>query len=907
MTEFKEEVSNVVTEQQVMTLADEVQGESFERLGETPIVSGEALENRTHNIRDFLTRFVQIDVVSITESMAQNHVVASHGFPSTLIKKEMVAEKLSGFKYLRGSIVVRVQVNSQIMQCGALQCMMMPVESPSDIFNSQVSTSILNASQVPGGMLLISKGNVFEYTQPFVYPTTAYDMTIAQPDYVTMIIKVLSPLRGNGEDITLTVFARFDEDVEVSMPTSIPLYLAPDLLFSQLKRIRMDEETSRKVDGLAEVFRIMRGIQNQGLGETPKPAGGPISGVLSTVGNIGTMLAGSGIPVLSEVGAIGSMIGGIGSTIASAFGFSKPDNNATQNLTFPSIFKGVNNSNYSHTHHQMALDVQNKLSIDRHPYGTPVDEMAIAACTRTPSLIRTYNLTNTKAAGSLLWKQVVTPMYFEAASFTTEAAVDMSSIAFATSAFEFWRGSLNYTFVFVKTVFHSCRLMVVWIPSDDPVPEQYNDVLAKNFSVMIDLSEEKMEQGISIPYIQALQWLSTVNTKYRYSNGHVAVYLINKLVNASNSSPSIDILTYLHAGQDFEVAIPRTPAIFDGRTQYGVVPKSIAPGVWKLKLKNAPQNGQNVVIWTSPTGATSEGSFDCGTISNTCDSPGPIYNVEPNVCFVSGSVTPFSRIRFWVNSETIGVLFPDSIPLCHWQEEIPFLNKIVIEVSYLEKMVLRNLESVNQINRTECIAGLDNPSVATGEKISTPARNVTIGEEVKSIRALIKRNHPIAEYHEVTIDGKTWIVVNALTPVTSAQSTSVPYKDFFLPAFRFQSGSMRYYLLLKNSIANNLMLYFIPNAFTLTQDPSKMNTSQVQFVPVIEGVCKIEIPYYNRNVVSIVGDLETFSDLQQTFHLLVFEKPTDDWELQVSAGEDFSMGYYIGAPQMRITGVITST
>nr|ULF99670.1 MAG: hypothetical protein 2 [Picornavirales sp.] len=907
MSDFKEENADVVQQQQLMTLADETTGESFQRVLEEPIVSGEEKENRMHSIKDFLTRFTKIDTVTVTESMAPNHVIATHNFPSTLLKLENYYEKCSGFKYLRGSIVVRVQTNIQIQQCMVLQCMMMPVESPNDKFNSQVTTSLFNASQTPGGVFQLAKGNEFEYTQPFVYPLTAYDMTINTPDYVTMIIKVLAPLRGNGTDITLTILARFGDDVEVSMPTSVPLYYTPTVIFRQLsKYIDMSKEDAVKIEGMAAMYKTMKQLQNQGIvdEQTKVSGGGPISSVLGAVGTIGSTLASTGIPVLSEVGAVGSVIGKVGGMLASAFGFSTPDNNSNQVLTFPSILKGINNSDYTNTHHQMALNVGNKLSIDRHVYGTPVDEMALSAIARTPTLIDSVQLTNTVAANTLLKTIIVTPMVY---NYLTEppirgSEVDVSSMTLAACGFAYWRGSINYVIVPNKTTFHSARLAVVWFNGyeNSPLPSTYDESFGKNFSIMLDLTESRMEYGFNVPYIQALQWLAT-SGNLKHANGKIGIYLINQLVNASNTSPTIDLLLYAYAGIDMQFAVPQTPALFYGIKQVVILPKTIAFRYWTLKRPLT--EGEEVFTWVSPDGVESTETYtvqpSTGTIVYTdLVIPVTYYDTVSNTPLVTN--VAFKRNDFGQHL----AMFNFNNGAGIWDDSYSWKFSEKFSLVPAQSEALKHLLLEVQINRTECISGKEQDSIATGEIVSTPAHNLTIGEEIKSTRCLIKRAHPIVDYREVVVGEKTFIVIDALVPVTRTNLSTVPYKDFYSPAFRFQSGSMRYYLTLMSAVpSKNLIVYFLPNQKSLDLDPSTLCVSQVIYCPIQEGSCKIEVPFYNRNPLAVIGDLETHTDLQQNFHLLVFEKPSSDWTIHVAAGEDFSFGYYIGAPRMQVSFV----
>lgn len=860
MNDFKENPSDIIETQQVMTLADETVGENFERIMEKPILSGEERENRTHGITDFLTRFTKIQTVTLSEGMEQNHVVAKHGFPSTLLKLENYAEKCQGFKYLRGGIVVRVQSNLQMMQQMALQCMMMPVESPNDVFDSQVNTSIKNASQTPGGVYLVSKDNVFEYTQPFVYPTTAYDMTISSPDYVTMIIKVLSPLRGNGEDVTLTIFARFADDVQVSMPTSDLLYYTPTILINQLKRCDMSVEDAEKIEGVMRNARIRRLIRNEGTVDEERAvsAGGPVSNVLSAVGNLGSTLAATGIPVLDTIGTVGSVIGNVGSKIASIFGFSEPDNNTVQTLTFPSISKGMNNSNYPHTHHQMALSVENKLAVDRQIYGTPVDEMALQAIVRTPTLIRTHNLSNTDVSGSRMFWVPVTPVDVDSGTDWR----DVSALTFGALSFAYWRGSINYVLVPVKTKFHSARIIAVWFNSSKLPPATYDETMSKNFSVMIDLSDERMEYGFSVPYIQALQWLTVSDSNYKAVNGYIGFYLINKLVNASNTSPSIDLLLYHYAGNDFQVAVPQTPSIWVNDKLETLIPKSIKYGYWTLTTPDSkPAPGQVHFKWKSPQGVESDAVYPVQ--EHVVDKPASEYTwytVTPPVIVYNAEPIVVTSILFGVNTNAgpgeNGVILAFNGDFPWWSN---YQYRTDQKIFLAARAAINDLYGVeNQINRTDCIAGLEQRSIASGETISLPAANVTIGEEIASIRTLIKRAHPIVDFKRVWIGEKHWIVVDALLPVTHTSSISVPYKDFFSPGFRFQSGSMRYILSALNMVGNkSLLVYFLPGQSVLRADPSTLNSSQVIYCPVIEGICKIEVPYYNRNVMAIIGDLET--------------------------------------------------
>jgi hypothetical protein len=136
---------------------------------------------------------------------------------------------------------------------------------------------------------------------------------------------------------------------------------------------------------------------------------------------------------------------------------------------------------------------------------------------------------------------------------------------YIANMFQYWRTGFTFTFKFVKTEFHSGRLMVVFSPGNSAIGFTDSRFCYRE---ILDLRESN-EFTITIPYTSTLPYQSMGGpgeTLGAGSIGSLRIFVLNPLVGPSTVSTGIDCIVEVCADDTFEVAVPRnvfnTPVLY---------------------------------------------------------------------------------------------------------------------------------------------------------------------------------------------------------------------------------------------------------------------------------------------------------------------------------------------------------
>jgi len=134
---------------------------------------------------------------------------------------------------------------------------------------------------------------------------------------------------------------------------------------------------------------------------------------------------------------------------------------------------------------------------------------------------------------------------------------------FASSAFAFWRGSIIFTFKFVKTKFHSGRVRLYFQPGLVAFGASQSNF---NYSQVVDIRSET-EVSFTVPYINTKPWClldtgTPINTISEINfTGVLYMEVLNELKANSSVGASINVLVEVAGGPDYELAAPCAPII----------------------------------------------------------------------------------------------------------------------------------------------------------------------------------------------------------------------------------------------------------------------------------------------------------------------------------------------------------
>jgi len=644
-------------------------------------------------------------------------------------------------------------------------------------------------------------------------------------------------------------------------------------------------------------------------------AGCPIATITGAVGSLSQIAM--GIPGLSSIAGVVNTVAGIGNSIASAMGWSKPTSSQIITQVRPILGRDMISSDGPDAATQLGLFRDNSLDCSSTVFGTDIDEMSIDYIVRKPQRIGAFNFSTTSAENSLLATFPLNPIDLTTDYMSTTAIT--TNLGYISSMFAYWKGGINLTFKFAKTSFHSGRIIFLWYNNNGAPPSVYVPDLAKHYAVQLDL-KEKFELLVKAPYIQANIWLATNSTgQFKATNGTIAVYVINQLKASGLASNTIECLVEAHAATDFEVCMPVTPqlGVFYARPPTAIPPFECGPVVY---LGFNPEDTR--VSMTTPWDDNTVSGIALYSFNSSIAPLGSYAIINDNKYYFSTVGTGYIIYRWRaIDVMTFEMDFtiydPAQSPPSRYTFSETFIytqapDASIIGVCY-PVFSRKHEKFTSHVGVDDSYKGIDGINITSMPEIQTSGLNaLTVGETVKSLRALCKRYlYDFAWSTYVDEDSRLYLVINPHNYQATSTTGATNYLNYLFPAFRFNKGSRRFKLAItskNHEVARAIYpYYYVPN-FGVDVPPRDLSAGcmPVSFYdPDVEGICEFSVPYYNRNSITINGDVTDESLLSPVpsrvfFDLGITDPETLDIRLWSNIGEDFSLGGYLSAPTLTL-------
>lgn len=542
----------------------------------TDYLSMTTREDRIHTIKDFLSRPIIIQTGLWSSATTAETQLYTANFPEVLISNTMYQEKLRGFVGLRATLVIKVQVNSQPFQQGRLMLQYYPYAQYMPNRVSLVNSTLQGRSGCPRTDLDLSVGTEVEMRIPYVSPHVYYNLITGQGSFGAIYLVVYSQLRdqvtGTGS-VEYTVWAHL-EDVDVQYPTGANIFTGSSPNFASLGQKMSDGKFTEK--DLRDIWT------SKAYNKQPDKIFAQVASEITQLKESGTISSGigqvsEGLSTMSKIPILGNMftkpawISAQVSNIFKMLGFSKP---TVQGLPCESKLRGqVRMANFdgADTSHKLALSAQNEIETKSGLSGTSADEMDLSHVLSIPNFWDRFTWNTTDATSSILWDNYVTPMKIKPYSSTILDRFRCTHMGFVANTHGYWRGSIVYTFKFVKTQFHSGRLRISFIPFyyNTTISTGVPDV-SRTQKVIVDL-RTSTEVSFTIPYVSSRPWMYCIRPEaswlgtdnalmYNAVTGIVRVEVLNQLVAANNVFQSIDTIVEVSGGPDLTFAAPMAPS-----------------------------------------------------------------------------------------------------------------------------------------------------------------------------------------------------------------------------------------------------------------------------------------------------------------------------------------------------------
>lgn len=496
---------------------------------------------KNHSIHDFLGRPVII-AQGTWGSQAKGAVLNTFTFPKDLLYFQTGApavgtrilqntNKLDGFVALKAKVHIKVEVNSMPFQAGALMLNYIPYSeymqshaqwyaTPTNVSPPTSGTANLTAcTGCPHIIMNLANTTSMEFVTPYISPYLYFNLATGQGSFGTANLIVMSPVSSQAaSSVSYTVWA-WMEDIKLFYPTPAPLTTS----FAQVGKELAVLEQRQTISGT--VGAVGRGIASVlpwvGLGWLSSPTAALAEG--------------------SE-------------KVLKMLGFSKPTIEAPITRVKQSPSQYFFNCDGADASHMTSLSAENSLTQMSGWAGTDIDEMRFDYICSIPCYKETFTWSGSTAADTSIYTAPVSPLWNVA--FDSQIAnayartLNMPLCAKVASYFSLWRGTMVFTFRFVKTQFHSGRIRVSFIPYAYADSTTVQTMPSYAHTQDIDLSSGT-DFEFEVKYCANRPWLFTyfdpstsiVSGDARNSaSGIVQISVINPLISAPTVSSSIEVL-----------------------------------------------------------------------------------------------------------------------------------------------------------------------------------------------------------------------------------------------------------------------------------------------------------------------------------------------------------------------------
>lgn len=196
--------------------------------------------------------------------------------------------------------------------------------------------------------------------------------------------------------------------------------------------------------------------------------------------------------------------------------------------------------------------------------GKQINITSILDRCKIPSRLDVIPYTTTSTAGTVLARYRVSPNYCPRYVDAATRTYNQTALCNYANIFQFWKGSLIYTFEVVRTPFHMGQIMIAFNPASVAAPtfSQCSNLIYK----IMDLKEKnrmdfeveyvgetefkKCVSSVSGPAVPADPYVNIANV------GTLNVFAFTPLLAPTLVAPTVEINVYVRAGDNFEFDTP---------------------------------------------------------------------------------------------------------------------------------------------------------------------------------------------------------------------------------------------------------------------------------------------------------------------------------------------------------------
>lgn len=489
------------------------------------------------DIKAFLARPILLRSGSWTVSTTGTFIAVD--LPYEALHNTMYTPKVEGFLNFRATAVVTLQVNANRFVQGRLVMHYIPQAQVAGTMPNNRNLNLTLITQQPRVELDANTECECTLKIPYISPKLYYDLNTGDGQMGALYVSVYSALAygvgGTPADYSLWIHF---EDVELEIP------VAPTNFLTQSGRI-----TGK---------RKKKSGENVTDAENPQ---GPVSEMSKTIGDVAGTIRNFNIPVISDIAGTVSWVADAVGSVASFFGFSNPRSESMMQPYKYSIYNHAQNCDMGNHAEMLAFTGSNKLETLSGLGPTDLDESSFAYIMSKPAYFSNRVWATTDVSDTIMLEQTISKSAFMTPAIITDGTSSWNvgyytPVAFFMNYFKYWRGSIKLTFKFVKTEFHTGRLVFSYLPHPNTTVPAGLTIADTNYLLreIVDIRDSN-EVSFIIPYTHNNPWIDgddDIGTFY--------VHVLNPLVAPDAASTSVTMLMEVSAGPDFDVSgfEPRT-------------------------------------------------------------------------------------------------------------------------------------------------------------------------------------------------------------------------------------------------------------------------------------------------------------------------------------------------------------
>jgi len=483
---------------------------------------------KDQSLSDFLAKPYYVGTIDWTTSHTSNTDIANYNITSLLTGTTAWSNKISGYQLFRGTPVFTIVLNANPFQQGKIYLNYMPCDAQftaKDLSYTPVHRTLLSSKRMLPGVEIDCRDSGAVFKIPYITPANWYAQKgLYGYGFGSIWLTVLSPLLtgASGEsDVNISIYLHF-EDAE---------FAAPIVPQSNVSKKKYTAKVINKED--------------------KELSTGQVSNALSLASKVASSL--STIPLLSDIMTpISWSLRGL-SGVASYFGWSKAQINSLPMHVSRQFQHYAATSDGSDAAYPISLISDNRVSIMPENSIVDSDEMSFDYLKPISTIVGSVQWQTSSTASTTLYSLDVVPTSLcETSSKVITPHTTLFSVGppvfYLSNFFTYYRGGIKVTFKFPKTEFHSGRLMVTFTPTSNTVytaPTLSTATLALREIIDIRCGSEFT---FTLPYLLERNYTNTNDPL-----GALHVIVLNELRCPETASPTINMLIYYSAADDFEL------------------------------------------------------------------------------------------------------------------------------------------------------------------------------------------------------------------------------------------------------------------------------------------------------------------------------------------------------------------